>query len=81
MLYKSAQGGVGGTFFLLACLRPTGNIFFFTWDAEVVFPALCRCMEIFWTAACFKKAYTLGTEYFSQCTTKVGISVLNEMER
>lgn len=54
---------------------------FLIWEAKVVFPALYRCMEILWTAAYFKNAYTLGTEYFSQCTTKVGISVLNAMEK
>lgn len=77
-----ARGGVGGAlFFCQAYLSPHGNISSYFGRLKVFFPALYRCMEILWTAACFQKTHLMGTQHLGQCTTQVGISVLNEMER
>lgn len=76
------RGGVGGALFFLPSLPESPwKYFLLFWEAKSFFPALYRCMEILWTAACFQKTHLMGTEHFSQCTTQVGISVLNEMER
>ena len=76
------SGWGGWSLFCRAYLRPLANIFLFICEAKnFFFSALYRCMETLWTAACFQKTRTLGTEHFSQCTTQAGISVLNEVER
>ena len=38
-------------------------------------------MGIFWTVAFLRRIHTLDIEHFNQCTTQLGILVLNEMEK